>query len=1080
MFRKTYLFLIPNSLFLIPYTVFLIPFTFFLLPFTFIFAGAPANDDPCNAITLTVNSTCVFSSYSNANATASSGVPAPGCANYLGGDVWFKVTVPASGNLMFDSNTGVVTDGGMAIYSGACSSLSLISCDDDNSANGLMPYINATGLSPGSTIWIRFWEYGNDNNGTFSICVREPAGCATCTNAPTVASLPFSQSGTTCGYCDTYNSTMPCASSYMNGEDFLYKYTPGTNQTVNLTLSGTDTYTGIFVFDGCPSTMGTNCVASNTNSSGNPSISSVNLTAGTTYYIMISTWPSPNCTPFTISITTITCMTCASATVIASLPYTNSNTTCGNCNTYTSTDVCGSIYMNGEDYLYQYTPGTTQTMQIALSGTNTYTGIFVYDGCPSAMTTNCLAQSTNPSGNPTLGSFTFNAGTTYYILISTYPLPDCTPFTINISPPPPPTDQDCLGAIPVCQDFYDQPNSYSGTGNILNEINSSSSCLASGEKNDVWYVFTVQQSGDLAFIITPYTFADDYDWAVYNITNNNCSDIYGNSAIEVSCNYSADDGPTGPDGSTNFTSQGAAGNPFNDVITVTAGQTYVLNVSNFSSTQDGYQLDFNLSTATIFDIIPPQMTNIVGTPSCGTTQITVQFSEPILCSTLQLSDFTLTGPGGPYTMSSMFAAGCASGGEYEDDITFTISPAITTSGTFNINLVGTVTDFCANAAPPASLPFTITGVTVTITQTNVNCNGQCTGSATASASGGASPYTFAWSNGGTTTNKTNLCAGTYTVTATDAGGCMGIATITITQPAAITVTPTVTNTTCGNCNGAISVSVSGGTPAYTYSWSGGGTTSSITSKCSGTYSVTVTDSKGCTTTSASTIGASTPVTSTFTSSANQCLTGNSFNFTNTGTSGGGVTYSWTFPSGTPASSTTNNPTGVTWSAGGTYTITHTVTQAGCPSTTTQNITVYPQPSASTSVTNVSCGGLCTGAINLTASSGTAPYNYDWADVAGASNSEDRTNLCAGTYTVTVTDANGCTATATSAVTQPTSISNTNSVNNVNCAGQCTGSITATPSGGTSPYTYIWTTCASMCTNTIGSLCAGTYTVTVTD
>jgi len=133
---------------------------------------APANDDCSGAIALTVGTTCSFTQYTTAAATASAGVPAPGCANYAGGDVWFSVVVPASGHLILDSQTGVITDGGMAIYSGSCGSLTLIECDDDDSANGLMALINRTGLTPGSTIYVRFWEYGNDNPGTFSICAR--------------------------------------------------------------------------------------------------------------------------------------------------------------------------------------------------------------------------------------------------------------------------------------------------------------------------------------------------------------------------------------------------------------------------------------------------------------------------------------------------------------------------------------------------------------------------------------------------------------------------------------------------------------------------------------------------------------------------------------------------------------------------------------------------------------------------------------------------------------------------------------------------------------------------------------------
>src|SRR6187399_2900550 len=123
--------------------------------------GQPANDNPCNATSLTVGATCAFTIYNNNNATATAGVPAPGCANYSGGDVWFTITVPASGAVTVDSKQGTLTDGGMAFYTGAnCSNLSLLSCDDDNSNNGLMPLLNASGLTPGSTLYIRFWAYG--------------------------------------------------------------------------------------------------------------------------------------------------------------------------------------------------------------------------------------------------------------------------------------------------------------------------------------------------------------------------------------------------------------------------------------------------------------------------------------------------------------------------------------------------------------------------------------------------------------------------------------------------------------------------------------------------------------------------------------------------------------------------------------------------------------------------------------------------------------------------------------------------------------------------------------------------------
>src|SRR5215212_952540 len=176
-----------------------------LLVFSFcsVAFAQPANDDPCNAIALTVAATCTYTTYTNAAATASTGVPAPGCANYLGGDVWFSIVVPAGGSFVIDSQTGVITDGGMAVYSGTCAGLTLISCDDDSSPNGLMPKLTITGQTAGNTVWVRFWEYGNNNNGTFGICVTLPPPPPANDNPCNAIALPVT---TTCTYATYTNA----------------------------------------------------------------------------------------------------------------------------------------------------------------------------------------------------------------------------------------------------------------------------------------------------------------------------------------------------------------------------------------------------------------------------------------------------------------------------------------------------------------------------------------------------------------------------------------------------------------------------------------------------------------------------------------------------------------------------------------------------------------------------------------------------------------------------------------------------------------------------------------------------------
>jgi len=144
--------------------------------------SAPANDEPCAATSLTVGSSCGFSTYTTESATNSSltvGVPLPSCANYNGGDVWFSFVAPASGHVIIDSDIGVMTDAGMSLYSGPCGSLIELECDDDDSGNGLMSFIETSTLIPGDTYFIRFWEYGNDNPGTFDICIYDGGGVTT-------------------------------------------------------------------------------------------------------------------------------------------------------------------------------------------------------------------------------------------------------------------------------------------------------------------------------------------------------------------------------------------------------------------------------------------------------------------------------------------------------------------------------------------------------------------------------------------------------------------------------------------------------------------------------------------------------------------------------------------------------------------------------------------------------------------------------------------------------------------------------------------------------------------------------------
>lgn len=134
----------------------------------------PVNDNPSGAISITLN-TGTYSTYTNVNATSTSEAT-PSCASYTGEDVWFSVVVPSNGIVEIDLIQGVITDGGMSVYTGSIGSLTQVACDDDNSVNGLMPYLYLTGLPVGQTIYIRVWEYGGGTTGTFGILANSPIG----------------------------------------------------------------------------------------------------------------------------------------------------------------------------------------------------------------------------------------------------------------------------------------------------------------------------------------------------------------------------------------------------------------------------------------------------------------------------------------------------------------------------------------------------------------------------------------------------------------------------------------------------------------------------------------------------------------------------------------------------------------------------------------------------------------------------------------------------------------------------------------------------------------------------------------
>jgi gliding motility-associated-like protein len=443
---------------------------------------------------------------------------------------------------------------------------------------------------------------------------------------------------------------------------------------------------------------------------------------------------------------------------------------------------------------------------------------------------------------------------------------------------------------------------------------------------------------------------------------------------------------------------------------------------------------------------------------CSTTAQFTVYPQPILTATP--SNVLCFGGSGSVVLN---ATGANAPYTYGGSPTQNLSP-----GTYTYT--ATSTNGCVSAPVSITITQPQAGLILSNTQVNVLCFGNNTGSIDLTVTGGTAPYTYAWSNNTTAQDPSNLIAGAYTVTVTDANGCAATATVTITQPAsALVATTTQVMIACfGGSTGSVNMTPTGGTAPYTYVWTGGSTAQSAIGVPAGTYTVVVTDANGCTTTISATITQPQAPLSLATTQVNVLCFGNSTGSIDLSPSGGtpGYTYAWS------NNSTIQDPLNL---IAGTYTV--VVTDAnGCIDTTGVIIT-QPQSGLSLSSTqvNVLCFGNNTGSINLTVTGGTGPYTYAWSNNTTA---QDPSNLIAGVYTVTVTDANGCTATLSITITQPaTAVSISTTVQNILCLNG-TGSINSTSAGGVSPYTYSWSNQAI--TQNITNLQAGNYTVTVTD
>lgn len=490
--------------------------------------------------------------------------------------------------------------------------------------------------------------------------------------------------------------------------------------------------------------------------------------------------------------------------------------------------------------------------------------------------------------------------------------------------------------------------------------------------------------------------------------------------------------------------------------------TYLWNPS--SQTTSSFSV--TLTSTTTYSLI---VSGADGCASTATTSVTVN-PKPIadingnnnpppltICSGTNQVLAVTTGTGLTYLWNP--------GGQTTSSIT--VSPAAATTYTVII----TTTSGCSDTLTQ------IVNVNPTPTVTATGNATICEGNSTPLAASGAT--TYSWSPAAGLNNfaisnpiATPSISTTYTVTGATLG-CPDTATVSVTvKPIPTLSVSSSPGTICSGQSTSISVTATfGGGAPYTYFWNPSSQTTSgfsVTLTNTTTYTVSVAGLSGCitTATTTATVNPTPTVTVTYSAGAAICLGDSSVL-----TASGGTTYSWwTFPAQTTVSITVS-PTLTTI-----YTLIGT-SSFGCSDTVSYMLTVNPTPTATTNVNNASCNNMCNGDATVTASGGTSPYTYLWND-PGNQTTLTASGLCAGNYTSTVTDQNGCSVTDTVSITQPAAFSTTVSATSA-CNSVANGTASVSVTGGNAPYSYLWNP-SSQTTSTATNLAAANYSVDITD
>ena len=735
---------------------------------------------------------------------------------------------------------------------------------------------------------------------------------------------------------------------------------------------------------------------------------------------------------------------CAIGTTVGA---TSANTMYGACNAVPANEVWYTYVSNGADNNFTITSLGITNAEIVI-----YTA-----GCGGTLQL-CNAV---VGGAPLNSSWGITAGTQVWIgVMSNQGTEGSFELCVNSNPPSPTGGNTCAGAIPIC----DVNDVLSINMSTMSSSGDYPSCFWATVNQDVWFSFTVTQTGTIEWAAVPTgtTVGVELDWAIYNITG-------GCPGVEVACNYNYGGGngaSAGMNPSSCVTCPTDGFAPacaeFCDPIVVTAGNTYVIMVDYFTGGTTG-SLDFGFTSGTTALIAP--VADFTINPSSFT------------CGPNVTVDITNNSVGGPQDWNF------GNGNTYTG--TNPPSQNYTTPGVYAI------TEVISGDCPSVHTEFVeLYGpLSATAIATDVDCLNPCGGTAeVTSVSGGDGIYTYLWSNAGETTNAvTGLCAGNYTVTISNAlcGTSIDVP-VTVGGAAVVPTAEAGTAMTISCANTSVQLNGGGSSAGMNYSWAGpgitgGGATTTPTVNQAGTYTITVTDPvSGCENTDDVIVtGNFTPPVANAGPNNELTCSVTSVQLDGTG-SAIGMNYSWSGP-GITANGNTTTPT---VNQTGTYTLTVTNPTNGCVSTSTADVTanVTPPLADAGSAVVISCA---TSAVQLDGTGSEAGMNYSWSGPGITANGNTTTPTVnqIGVYTITVTNpTNGCVSTSNVNVTNDLGfpVANAGPNGELNCI---VSSIQLNGSGSSAGMDYSWSGPGIVSGGTTTAPTVnqpGTYTLTVTN